>query len=173
MKIKTFEFLSALGTIVFGSLLHFTFDWLGQWPPVALISAVNESTWEHLKLAFWPAFVFATLFYLFNKNRPENFCLAQAKKLYLMPILIILIFYGTRALGIHGLVFDISNFIVSVIIGHVVAYWLETKWEGPSFKLVSQIFIVVAILAFSLLTYFPPQNFLFLDPVTGSYGIVR
>jgi len=35
-----------------GSLLHFLFDWLGQWPPIGLISAVNESVWEHTKLAF-------------------------------------------------------------------------------------------------------------------------
>lgn len=42
-----------------GSALHFVFEWLEEWPPVALIAAVNESVWEHLKLAFWPGMIYA------------------------------------------------------------------------------------------------------------------
>ncbi|MEM4188473.1 MAG: DUF6512 family protein, partial [Candidatus Hadarchaeum sp.] len=44
--------------IFFGSFLHFAFELSGNFRPLALIAAVNESTWEHLKLAFWPAFIF-------------------------------------------------------------------------------------------------------------------
>ena len=53
MTLKTFLsrflFISVLGV-----LLHFTYEWSGDNPIVALFSAVNESTWEHLKLLFFP-----------------------------------------------------------------------------------------------------------------------
>ena len=39
-----------------GTILHFLYDWLGQSPYVAPFSGVNESTFEHMKLLFWPTF---------------------------------------------------------------------------------------------------------------------
>ena len=53
MSLKTnlfrFIFISVLGV-----LLHFTYEWSGDNAVVGLFSAVNESTWEQLKLLFFP-----------------------------------------------------------------------------------------------------------------------
>ena len=38
-----------------GALLHVVYVWSGNSPFVAPFAAVNESVWEQLKLAFWPA----------------------------------------------------------------------------------------------------------------------
>lgn len=38
--------------IFLGSMLHFTFELSGRNPLVSVFSAVNESVWENLKLAF-------------------------------------------------------------------------------------------------------------------------
>jgi hypothetical protein len=38
-----------------GCMLHFLYRWTGFWPPVAWLTAVNDSLWEHGKPAFWPA----------------------------------------------------------------------------------------------------------------------
>ena len=35
-------------TAVFGTALHFLFDWSGKNTVVGLFSAVNESIWEHM-----------------------------------------------------------------------------------------------------------------------------
>jgi hypothetical protein len=50
MKSKIFklELIGALFIIIFGSLLHFTFDWFKNFWLVGIFSAVNESVWEHL-----------------------------------------------------------------------------------------------------------------------------
>lgn len=52
-RIVWLESIGAIMMILFGSGLHFAFVLLGSWAPVALVAAVNESIWEHLKLAFW------------------------------------------------------------------------------------------------------------------------
>ena len=53
MKFKTnairFLFISILGV-----LLHFTYEWSDDNRIVGLFSAVNESTWEHMKLLAVP-----------------------------------------------------------------------------------------------------------------------
>jgi len=175
-KLKKFEIWSAVGAIIFGSLLHFVFGWSGNWHPAALIAAVNESTWEHLKLAFWPAFIFAIVGYYTVGNPPaggnKNFCFAQMKKLFAMPILIVILFYGWLAFFPDNFIYDISIFMIAVIIGHIVAWKLEND-KLPPCKSVSAIMITLLLVAFSLFTYFPPKNFLFRDPVGGGYGIEK
>lgn len=171
--LKQFEIWSAVFTIIFGTLLHFAFEWSGGFKPLALIAAVNESTWEHLKLAFWPAFTFSVIAYFTFAKKQPNFCLAQAKKLFLMPVLIVIIFYASQLLMGDSLIVDIINFMVSVIIGHIVAYKLETAKKIWGMKILSSILIGLLLIAFSLFTYFPPKNFLFKDPVYGGYGIEK
>ena len=53
------ELAGALFTAAMGTLLHFVYDWSGGWGAAAAFSAVNESTWEHMKLLFFPMFLFS------------------------------------------------------------------------------------------------------------------
>ena len=48
-----------LFTAVLGILSHFFYDWSGRTPLAALISPVNESIWEHMKLLFFPALLWS------------------------------------------------------------------------------------------------------------------
>lgn len=60
-------------TAIAGVLLHFLYDWTNQSIIVASFSAVNESIWEHMKLLFFPMFVFALIEYKFIGKNYENF----------------------------------------------------------------------------------------------------
>ena len=42
-------------TAVFGTLLHFAYEWTG-FKFFAPVSGINESTWEHMKLLFFTTF---------------------------------------------------------------------------------------------------------------------
>ena len=55
------ELAGALFTAAMGTLLHFVYDWSGGWGAAAAFSAVNESTWEHMKLLFFPMFLFSVV----------------------------------------------------------------------------------------------------------------
>lgn len=83
-----------------GSALHFAFDWSGYWKPLAIIAAVNESVWEHLKLAFWPSLLWALIGYAAFKPNAWAFWSAKGYALLVAPVLIVVIFYGyTSILG--------------------------------------------------------------------------
>ena len=49
-----FAFTGAVGT-----LLHFVYEWTGGNPLIAAFCAVNESTWEHMKLLAVPWVLFS------------------------------------------------------------------------------------------------------------------
>ena len=57
MKIKTWQIITIFICLILGILLHFTYEWAGENIIVGIFSAVNESTWVHLKLAFYPMLI--------------------------------------------------------------------------------------------------------------------
>ena len=156
-----------------GSLLHFVYDWSNKYKPFALISAVNESTWEHLKIAFWPALVYSILEYIPISTITNNFIIAKAACLLVIPISIVILFYSyTAILGRNYLVADISIFVLSIYFGQKVSFKILTMTQLPSFLTSLSIFIIVIlIIQFSLFTFFSPKLLIFKDPVTGKYGM--
>ncbi len=173
-KILRLEILGAVLSIVFGSALHFVYQWSGFYKPVALIAAVNESTWEHLKLGFWPILIWAIYEFAVFGKKYKNFIFAKALAILVFIFGVPLIFYGyTAILGKNFLIFDISTFAVSVVLGYFVGYKILTVKKDLGIKSFGILVILIALAAFLSFSFFPPHNFLFKDPVTGGYGIVR
>ena len=50
--VSIYELIGMVFIFFLGSALNFTFALSGNQPIVGAFSAVNESVWEHLKLAF-------------------------------------------------------------------------------------------------------------------------
>jgi hypothetical protein len=160
--------------VVLGSLLHFTFEWSGRAIPIAPIAAVNESIWEHLKLAFWPALLYTALEYGRFGKSANNFFFAKTLGIYLMPITIVVLYYTYTAILGHGLLeVDIAIFVIAVIVGQLVSYKLLTASPLPArLNRFAPIALVVLGILFVLFTFYPPQVPLFKDSVTGAYGIL-
>jgi hypothetical protein len=123
LRILVIEIIGFLFVIVFGSLLHFTYEWSNYSRIVAYFSAVNESTWEHLKLAFFPSIFFDIFEYFLVKNEVNNYLFAEVLNLYIAPILIVVLFYGYLAMfKTHSLLWDIFTFVFSVFVGRFIKY---------------------------------------------------
>jgi len=160
--------------VVLGSVLHFAFEWSGRAIPIAPIAAVNESVWEHLKLGFWPALVYAGLEYSRFGRSANNFSLARTLGICLIPITIVALYYAYTAILGHGfLQVDIAIFVVAVIVGQLVSYRLLMASPLPErLNRFAPIALAVLGILFVLFTFYTPQLALFRDSVTGGYGIV-
>ncbi len=160
--------------ILVGGLLHFVFAWSGNSPLVAPFAAVNESVWEHLKLAFGPALVWTLLELNPLRTRVNNFWLARSLGTFLMPVLIVALFYFyTFLLGYHIPAVDIAIFIAVVGTGQYVSYRLFTGDErSPLASMLAPILLVAMAVLFLVFTFWPPQAELFRDGPTGMYGII-
>ena len=173
-SILRWELGGILFIVVLGSLLHFVFEWSGRSIPVAAIAAVNESVWEHLKLGFWPALVYAAWKYSRFGKSANNFGLARTVGIYLIPITIVVLYYAyTAILGYGLLMVDIAIFVVAVVVGQLVSYRLLIASPLPKrLNRFAPIALAVLAILFVLFTFYPPQFPLFRDPVSGGYGIV-
>jgi len=168
-----YELIGMVFIIVLGSALHFTFELSDSQPIVGIFSAVNESVWEHLKLAFWPTLLYMLIEYRFLKKSTNNFFLAKTSGVCIMIITIPIIFYSyTAVTGTSIFAIDISTFAIAIIIGQLLSYKLLTHTKLP--ENLNKVFLIVLILlalAFVLFTFYPPQLPIFRDPNTGDYGI--
>jgi hypothetical protein len=160
--------------ILLGSMLHFTFEGSGNQPIVGVFSAVNESVWEHLKIAFWPALFYSIFEYRYLYKKSNNFLSAKTLGIFSIMIIIPAIFYSYTIFFEENLVIDIGSFILAIIIGQLISYRLLTyKKLARTFELISLFALVILALAFVVFTFYPPQVQLFQDPNTGEYGIIN
>ena len=61
-------------TSFLGTILHFMYEWLGEAVWIAPFSGVNESTWEHMKLLFWPMLLFLAVQSIFFRDYDSFIC---------------------------------------------------------------------------------------------------
>jgi hypothetical protein len=167
-----YELVGMVLIIILGSMLHFTFEWSGNQPIIGVFSAVNESVWEHLKIAFWPTLLYAIFEYNHLNKKTSNFFFAKTIGIYTIMIIIPVIFYSYTIITEENLIIDILSFIFAIIIGQLISYKLLTFKKLPkNLKLISLVALVILALAFVVFTFYPPQIQLFQDPNTGEYGI--
>ena len=178
--VRKWEVVGFLFIVIAGSGLHFAFELSNFWRPVALFAAVNESTWEHLKMVFWPALFFFIVRYLCLKDRHcfSQFWTAKALCLFLMPLVIAVGWYA--AVGLTGKNYfsvNIGLFVGAVFVGQAASYAiLSGKMTANYRPLPAVTLILLLVIAFSLFTYFPPEIFLFehMDlENSGQYGILE
>ena len=155
-----------------GTLLHFLYEWLGEAVWIAPFSGVNESTWEHMKLLFWPMFIYAIVQIFFFRDR-ENFWCVKLKGTLLGLALIPVIFYTYN--GVIGQSPDWLN-IAIFFLAAALAYIYETRqFQSDSFacphpKLALALLCLLGVL-FVVFTFKTPEVGIFQDPLTGAYGI--
>lgn len=163
IRLESFGFVLI---VISGSLLHFTYEASGEKWWVGIFSAMNESVWEHLKLAFWPAAAWTFIQHSLMPSSSPNFWPAKALALLLMPALIAVGYYAyAGALGRHLLMLDIILFCLAIAIGQLAAFAVQrSRIVLPSSTPIAKLTILAEALAFSVLGFFPPELVIFIDP---------
>ena len=140
------ELAGALFTAALGTLLHFVYDWSGGWGAAAAFSAVNESTWEHMKLLFFPMFLTSVVQLCCLGRTYPNFLAVRGVSTLAGTALIPVLFYTyTGVLGRH--------LLWAQLLGLVILWGLA--------------------FLFVFCTFHPPGLALWQDPVTLGYGPLR
>ncbi len=172
-SLSFWQFAGFVFTSVFGTLLHFLYDWTDI-SFVALFSAVNESIWEHMKILFFPMIIFAIFESRHFAKEYESFWCAKPIGILVGITIIPVMYYTyTGALGVSADWFNIVIFYIAA----AVAYIIETRLmksdknfcKSPKVAIIMLCIIAVVFIVF---TFVPPKIPLFEDPITKTYGLI-
>ncbi|MBO5783657.1 MAG: hypothetical protein J6R33_01670 [Clostridia bacterium] len=158
-------------TSLAGTLLHFLYDWTRQSIGSALISAVNESTWEHIKLLYVPLFLFAVAQSFFFPEYKNFWCVKLIGTLFGLTLIPVLFYTYNGAIGPSPDWLNIAIFFIAAAAA-LLLEWLLFRAARPRRclpRLCLGILIGMGIL-FIVFTFWPPRLPLFQDPLDGSFG---
>ena len=155
-----------------GTILHFLYDWFGGEEWIAPFSGVNESTWEHMKLLFWPMFIFAIVQGRFFGERRDFWCVKLRGMLAGLTLIPILFYTYNGAIGKSPDWLNIAIFFISAAAAYIYEARLfkseKVKCRAPWLAFAA---IAAIGLLFVIFTFRTPELGIFLDPITGDYGI--
>ena len=175
-ELRRWEIVGFIATGLFGTLLHFVYEWTGGNRVIAVFSAVNESTWEHMKLLFIPFLVFTVVEFIVFSEAFRNFFAVKAASILLGLVSIPALFYTLT--GMFGKLPDwvnITIFFLADALLYFVSYRLLTDGalRGGAMQLIGFVLLWALLFAFVWFTYRPLHLPLFLDPVSGCYGVEK
>lgn len=173
-ELKRWELAGFLVTGALGTLLHFVYDWSDGNRFLAAVSAVNESTWEHMKLLLVPFLLFAVVEFIAMGEAFRNFFACKAAGILLGLAAIPALFYTLT--GCLGELPDWANISI-FFVADALAYFagcrllLRGSLRGGAAQIAGFVLLWALLFAFVWCSYRTPQLPLFHDPVTGCYGM--
>ena len=173
-KINLWQLMGFAVTSLGGTLLHFLYDWTGNAIWVAPFSGVNESTWEHMKLLFWPMFIFAVVQSFFSRDRKDFWCVKLRGTLSGLIMIPIIFYTYNGVIGKSPDWINIAIFFISAAIAYIYEARLlktgKTRCKSPNLAFAS---LCAIALLFIIFTFKTPEIAIFKDPLTGAYGILN
>ena len=168
------ELAGFLFTSAVGSLLHFVYEWSGGSLAAAVVSAVNESTWEHMKLLFVPMFLFSVMQVCVLGKTYPNFLAVRAVSIVTGLTLIPVLYYTYT--GAWGQMRDWANIAV-FFLAALGAFLLDcsllrrNRLSSPWQQVLGLVMLWALAFCFAWCTFRPFHIALWRDPLTGIYGI--
>lgn len=173
MSVKKLEIISLFVACLLGMLFHFVYGWSGENPVAGIFFPVNESTWEHLKLIFFPILLVSVPeYFLLPSALRDRFWFSKLVSVLAGMILTVVLFYTYT--GVYGKNVDALNiliYFIAMIAAYLLGYRILNtgKKQGLS-TTASLLFLFIFFLLFAVFTKRPPDIGLFEDPAkAGTY----
>ncbi len=167
-------YLSIIIIVTLGFIFHYLYQLTNQNFFIGMISPVNESVFEHLKLVLYPSLIWWTIFYIINKdkiNAPIWFLGFFISSIISMIIIMNTYYLLKYGFNISSLIMNIITLILAVITGQLLGYFIYIKINNVIIML-PIILIITLIISFSCLTINPPKLPIFKDDLNNTYGMV-
>ena len=172
---KKIKILTTIIIFILSFLFHFMYDLLPSFIN-SILFPVNESIFEHMKIIFTSILFTSIIELIIYKKRNinvNNFILnipivsIVSNIVYLIIYLIVDKFIGHNTIFSIGLLFII--YIFSQILSYNILNYKKIKYGN----IIGLLLIFIIYYIFYLLTYNPIHTYIFLDPITGTYGIEK
>lgn len=165
-QLKRHTITGILFVLILGTLSHFFYGWSNNNFFIGLFSPVNESTWEHMKLLFFPMLLFSLI--TIPKLKQDYPCITSALLAGILvgTVFIPIIFYTyTGIVGYDIFILDLFTFLLAVVIAFYTAYKFTLSCKMQDYVAILRVIVYVFLICFLLFTYSPPSIGLFAVPL--------
>ncbi|MBO5209473.1 MAG: hypothetical protein J6B68_09040 [Lachnospiraceae bacterium] len=155
-KLKLYTIIGIIFVIITGSISHFVYEWSGNNFILGFFFPVNESTWEHMKLLFFPMLCYSL--YMNSKLKDDYPCITSSLLfgILLGTFLVPVLFYTySGILGKNFTVLDIATFVISVILAFWAVYKLTLSCKLTSYESLLKLLVLIVVACFLIFTYRP------------------
>lgn len=171
-KIFLWEFVGLIGVIMLWTFLHTCYKTTGI-SGVCLISAVNGSIWEHVKIAFFSLLALYIVEAFFIARYCKNFWYGKMIGLVLVIIITLgLVYLLSNVVGLSIEVADVIAGILGFFVSQIVSYRiLLSEVNHSRYESIYMSVVIILIIPFFVFTFYPIQHTIFKDLSTNAYGI--
>ena len=141
----------------------------------AILFPVNESIWEHMKIIYYCLFISSLFeFYLYHKYKlfVNNFYISMMIKSLLGVIVYLSLFLPIYLLVGEYIFISISLMLIVYILMEFISYKILLSVD-INMMILPVIILILGMILFIILTFYPLYNFLFFDTIKLGYGILK
>lgn len=175
MSLKKLKILGVIMAFLFCFPLHFLYDKIPSFI-TSIISPVNESIWEHMKILFGSILFSGVIQKIIVKVKHLNYknvCISNIIA-SISSIPIFLIFYlPIYSLIGENLLITILLMLIVIIISQIITVYIIKMKKDLKLENAAIIFAIIIYFLFTYLTYNPVKCKLFKDPINNVYGIEK
>jgi len=165
--------IGAIFIFLIGFIIHNLYDWFPN-ILINIISPVNESIFDHIKLIFTSYIIWLIVKYFIYKNNnleENNLILKEVITTLFSIILFLIIFLPIYNKFGENLFITLFIYFISITISQILNYFITIKKESRILDIIGVGIIIIFYIITTYLTYKPPINDFFLDPTNNSYGL--
>ena len=174
MNKKTLKILGTIIAFAFCFALHFLYEKFPNFI-TSIFAPVNESIWEHMKILFGSIMlssVVQKIIVIKTNSETKNICFSNfIGALCSIPIFLIIFLPIYSVIG-KNMFITILIMLITLIISQIISYKIMNQKD---YNLENKIIFFVALVyvIFAILTYFPPNTNIFIDPTNLTTGIKK
>ena len=169
--------LKVLGVVIAFVLcfpLHFLYDLMPNFI-TSIFLPVNESIAEHMKILFGSIMISSVIqkiIVIKKELNIKNICISNFTGAVLsIPIFLLIFVPIYKAIG-ENMPITIFIMFITIVISQIISYIIINS-KNLGLENVTIFLVIIVYIIFGLLTYFPPENDLFMDPTNLTYGITK
>lgn len=164
-RLKLYTIIGIFFTLISGTVSHFVYEWSGNNFLLGFFFPINESTWEHMKLCFFPMLLYSA--YMNRKLKRDYPCVTSALLcgiLYGTSLIPVIFYTYSGILGRNFLSLDIATFALSVLVGFRTVYRLSLSCRADSYTVSLKLLVAGLAVCFFVFTYLPSAIGIFSNP---------
>lgn len=172
---KKTKILMIIITFLISFPIHFIYD---KYPSfiTSILFPVNESIWEHMKIFSTSILLSSIIEYIIYKNnniKYNNFILGIPITIIFGIIFYLIIYLLINIFIPHNFIITIILMFITYIICQIISYKIQNMKKIINQKEIGLTLLLIILIIFTHLTYYPLNNSIFIDPITKKYSITK